>query len=282
MIVDFHTHIFPPWVLEERGNLAREDPCFGTLYSNPAAVIATGEDLLHSMDEDGVDMSVALNIGWSSSDLCARTNDYILDIASRHPNRVIPFCAVQPTEPAVAVREVERCARAGARGLGELRPDFQGYTLSDDVLAPMVEAAMASGLTILPHISEPMGHQYPGKGVVRPEQAYDFAIRYADARLVCAHWGGGLPFYALMPEVGRALANIYFDTAASHYLYKPSVFEVVGDLVGTDKILFGSDYPLIKQSRAIAEVERAHLAPVQTAAVLGGNATRLLALRSTG
>ena len=282
MIVDFHTHIMPPWVLEERGSLARVDPCFGTLYSDPAAFIATGEDLLRSMDEDGVDMSVALNIGWSSSDLCARTNDYILAVAGRYPDRVIPFCMVQPTEPEVAVREVERCAMAGARGLGELRPDLQGYALTDDTLAPIIEAAMAFGLAILPHISEPMGHQYPGKGVVRPEQAYDFAVRYPDCRLVCAHWGGGLPFYALMPEVGRALGNVYFDTAASHYLYRPSVFDRVGDLVGTDKILFGSDFPLIKQSRAIAEVERAQLASAQKAAVLGGNATRLLALRSSG
>ena len=140
---------------------------------------------------------------------------------------------------------------------------------------------MAFELTILPHVSEPMGHQYPGKGVVKPEQAYDFAIRYPDARLVCAHWGGGLPFYALMPEVGRALGNVYFDTAASHYLYQPAVFKRVCDLVGAEKILFGSDYPLIKQSRAIAETERAHLAPVQKAAILGNNAARLLALRPT-
>jgi predicted TIM-barrel fold metal-dependent hydrolase len=233
------------------------------------------------MDEDGVDMSVALNIGWSSSDICSRTNDYILDVASHYPNRIIPFCMVQPAESEVAVREIERCAKAGARGLGELRPDLQGYTLSDEVLAPIVEAAMAFELTILPHVSEPMGHQYPGKGVVKPEQAYDFAIRYPDARLVCAHWGGGLPFYALMPEVGRALGNVYFDTAASHYLYQPAVFKRVCDLVGAEKILFGSDYPLIKQSRAIAETERAHLAPVQKAAILGNNAARLLALRPT-
>jgi len=277
MIVDFHTHIVPPWVLEERDQLARTDPCFGTLYSNPAARLATGEDLIRSMDEDSIDMSVALNIGWSSYELCARTNDYILEVASRYPNRVVPFCMVQPTEPELAAHEVERCARAGAQGIGELRPDIQGYGLGDDVMAPTVEAALASGLLILPHISEPMGHQYPGKGVVRPEQAYEFAVRYPSARLVCAHWGGGLPFYALMPEVDRALANVYFDTAASQYLYDPSVFDRVCELVGVEKILFGSDYPLIRQSRAVAEVERTQLTATQKAAVLGGNAMRLMA-----
>ena len=281
MIVDFHTHIMPPWVVEEREYLAQVDPCFGTLYSNPAARIATGEDLLRSMDEDNIDMSVALNIGWSSHELCSRTNDYILDVASRHPGRIVPFCMVQPTEPELGAREVERCARSGAKGIGELRPDIQGYSLSDDVMAPIVETALASRLLLLSHISEPVGHQYPGKGVVSPQQAYDFATRYPNSQLVCAHWGGGLPFYALMPEVGRALANVYFDTAASHYLYGSSVFNTVGDLVGVEKILFGSDYPLIRQSRAVAEVERALLESTRTAAILGDNAARLLARNGT-
>jgi len=281
MIIDFHTHIMPPWILDERDHLARTDPCFGTLYSNHAALIATGEDLIRSMDQDGIDMSVALNIGWSTHELCVKTNDYILEVASRYPKRVVPFCTVQPTEPEEAVRELERCARAGAKGIGELRPDIQGYGLGDDVTALLVEAALASSLIILPHISEPIGHQYPGKGVVRPEQAYEFAVRHPSCKLVCAHWGGGLPFYALMPEVGRALANVYFDTAASQYLYNPSVFDRVGDLVGVEKILFGSDYPLIKQSRAAAEVEKSSLTATQRAAVLGDNAIRLIAGEGT-
>jgi len=278
MIVDFHTHILPPWTIEERDSLAREDPCFGTLYANPSARIATGDDLARSMDEDGIDVSVALNIGWSSAELCARTNDYLLEVADRHPNRVVPFCAVQPREPEVAIREIEKCARAGAQGIGELRPDAQGYTLADDSLAPLVEAAIGLNMLILPHISEPMGHIYPGKGVVRPEQAYEFAVRYPRARLVCAHWGGGLPFYALMPEVGRALANVYFDTAASHYLYGREVFRTVGNLVGIEKILLGSDFPLIRQSRAVAEVANAGLAPEEYSAIVGDNAARLLGI----
>jgi len=281
MIIDFHTHIFPPWVPEERDHLAKQDPCFGALYSNHAARIATGDDLIRSMDEDGIDVSVALNIGWSSQELCARTNDYLLDVASHHPKRVVAFCAVQPSEPESAVREIERCARGGAKGIGELRPDAQGYTLADETIAPVIEAAMALKLVILPHISEPMGHMYPGKGVVRPEQAYEFAMRYPAAHLVCAHWGGGLPFYALMPEVRRALANVYFDTAASHYLYSREVFPTVGKLVGTEKMLLGSDFPLIRQSRAVAEVEQAQLSEDEKAAVVGGNAARLLGIGGT-
>ena len=50
--------------------------------------------------------------------------------------------------------------------------------------------------------------------------------------VIAAHWGGGLPFYALMPEVREALENVYFDTAASHLLYDATVYRRVIELVG--------------------------------------------------
>ena len=278
MIVDFHVHILPRWVVEEREHLARVDPCFGMLYANPAARIATADDLIRSMDEAGIDTSVVLNIGWSSHELCVRTNDYLLDVASRYPKRVVPFCMVQPTEPESAVHEIERCARAGARGVGELRPDAQGYTLAEELLSPVVEAAIASNLVILPHISEPMGHTYPGKGVVRPEQAYEFAVRYPEARLVCAHWGGGLPFYELMPEVKKTMAQVYYDTAASPFLYSPKIYSIASEIVGSDKIFFGSDYPLISPKRYFEELRESVLSEEEKKGILGVSLKKLLEL----
>ena len=277
-IVDFHTHVAPPWAQDCREQLVREDSCFAALYANPRAKLATLEDLISSMDEAGVTASVALNLGWTSHEMCARTNDYLLEGAARWPGRILPFVAVQPAHPDAAARELERCAAGGARGIGELRPDIQGFSLADaDALRPMVEIAAAHGIPVLTHVSEPVGHVYPGKGTVTPEQPYRFALAFPEATLVCAHWGGGLPFYSLMPEVKRTLAHVYFDSAASHYLYGNNVFRVVADLVGADHVLLGSDFPLIRQRRAIEEVRRAGLAAPATDAILGGNASRVLA-----
>ena len=105
---------------------------------------------------------------------------------------------------------------------------------------------------------------------------YSFISRFPDLRLVCAHWGGGLPFYALMPEVGSALDNVWFDTAASPFLYRPQIFRHVIDMVGADKILFGSDYPLIAQPRLISDIRSLQLTGEVEALILGGNAQRLL------
>lgn len=278
VIVDFHTHILPPWLRERRDEYAKSDPCFSLLYSEPKARIATAGELIASMDEAAVDISVVLNIGWVRHELCVETNDYILESVSRYPKRLIGFCAIQPQAGDAALTEVERCAKAGARGIGELRSDVQGFDLTDKAtMGPVVDAMLKHDLILLTHSSEPVGHEYPGKGTITPDVLYSFTTTFTDLKIICAHWGGGLPFYELMPEVGRASANVFFDTAATVFLYKPEVFEVVSRIVGIGKILFGTDYPLMHQSRVIAQVQSSRLSEEDKARIMGVNARELLA-----
>ena len=127
-------------------------------------------------------------------------------------------------------------------------------------MRPLLEVADHYGLITTAHTSEPVGHLYQGKGRTTPEVTMRFiqnARMYPNVKIVCAHWGGGLPFYALMPEVKDALQNVWFDTAASPFLYSPEIFSIVADLVGADKILLGSDFPLIRFSRIRRQVEQA-------------------------
>ena len=278
MIIDFHTHIFPPWLREKRDEYVKSDPCFSLLYSQPKARMATAEELLASMDEAGVDLSVVLNAGWVSHELCVKTNDYILDSVSRYPTRLVGFCAIQPRAGDAAIAEIERCAKAGAKGIGELRSDVQGFDLTDKkTMKPVVDAVLKHNLIFLTHSSEPVGHEYSGKGSITPDILYSFITAFPNLKLVCAHWGGGLPFYALMSEVARALADVFFDTAATVFLYKPEIFEQMSRIIGSDKILFGTDYPLIHQDRVIAQVQSARLPEEDKARIMGANARKLLA-----
>ena len=277
MIIDFHTHIFPPWLKERRDEYIKRDPCFSLLYSQPKAKMATAEEVVASMDEAGIDLSVVLNAGWVSHELCVETNDYILDAISRYPERLVGFCAIQPKAGDAAIAELERCAKAGAKGIGELRSDTQGFDLTDEtMLKPIVEAALKHDLIFLTHSSEPVGHEYFGKGSITPDILYSFIMGFPNLKLVCAHWGGGLPFYALMPEVAKALANVFFDTAATVFLYQPQIFEEVSNIIGSDKILFGTDYPLMHQNRVIAQIQSSQLPEEDKARILGANAQKLL------
>lgn len=279
MLIDFHTHIFPPYIRDHRERYCARDPWFNELYSNPQASMASAEDLIAEMDASGVDISIAFSFGWTDTGLIEETNSYVIDSMRRYPNRIYGMAVLQPTSGIQAVRELERCARAGMIGLGELMPHGQGYKLSDiTLLMPIMEVVREHQLLVLSHCSEPVGHPYPGKGNVSLQDIVTFLTAFPDVRFVAAHWGGGLPFYALMPEIQLITANVWYDTAATVYLYRQDIFPIVANLVGADRILFASDYGLLRQRRIIDHIAQSGLDDQAVKMVLGGNAQRLLGL----
>ena len=279
MIIDFHTHIFSPRIKKDPGEYIARDPCFAALYSSPKAKIATADELIAAMDRDGVDISVVLNIGWTTPELCVETNDYILESVARFPKRLIGFGAIQPRSLDAALAEIERCSAGGLKGVGELRPDVQAFDITDKAfMSPLVEALVKHKQILLTHASEPVGHQYPGKGTITPDILYRFIATFPQLTVICAHWGGGLPFFALMPEVKKALSNVYFDTAASPFLYSPRIYPQVVSLVGADKILFGSDYPLMPSTRLLTEIKSLGLDGETESLILASNARKLLGI----
>lgn len=281
MIIDFHTHVFSPQIKKNRSKYIDNDPCFAILYSKKDAKLATADELIASMDKEGIDISVIVNIGWTTHELCVETNDYILESVARYPKRLIGFCAVQPNSYDAAIAEIERCAKEGIRGVGEMRPDMQLFDLNDEVvMEPFIEVLKKHKLILLTHASEPVGHDYPGKGAITPDMLYPFIASFPDLTIVCAHWGGGLPFYALMPEVAQVMSNVFFDTAASPLLYNPQVYNQVIQLVGGDKILFGSDYPLLAPGRLLKEIRSLDLPEETKNLILSGNAQRLLGIKA--
>jgi len=278
MVIDTHTHIFPPDVRDKRDDYLARDAMFRELYSDPKARIATADELLASMDEAGVDVSVALGFAWVEAELCREHNSYLLEAAAKSNGRIVPFCTVHPSEKG-ARDELKSIAIAGARGLGELRPASQGYTLIDSEEADLMAwGADAYDLPLLFHSTEPVGHVYPGKAGLPLDQLGRFVNDFPGVTVIAAHWGGGLPFYALMPEVKSSLALTYFDTAASGYLYSPDIYRTAIDLVGADRILFGSDFPLLTQKDALDLMRQAPMPDDARGLIEGENARKLLRL----
>jgi predicted TIM-barrel fold metal-dependent hydrolase len=279
MIIDFHAHVLPPPVKEDRRRYVEKDAAFAQIYSGENVKIATAEDLISSMDRDGVDISVIVNYSWSTHEFCVETNDYILESVAKYPKRLIGFCAVSSYTDDASLKEIERCVRGGVKGVGELRPDTQtlDYTRKN-VIKPFTDLLRKHKLITLTHASEPVGHLYPGKGAATPGVLYEFIAHFADLPVVCAHWGGGLPFYDLMPEVRDALKDVYYDTAVSPFLYRPEIYLQVSRLAGADRILYGSDFPVMAQGRIIKEINEAGLPDEAEKQILGENARRLLGI----
>jgi len=193
----------------------------------------------------------------------------------------VPFCTVNPaTED--SEEEALRCAKAGARGLGELRPDSQGWDPDGDAGEGLAEIAKRLGLILLFHVTEPVGRSYAGKEGGDLTAFYEFALRHPDVSIVAAHLAGGLPFYAPMPEVREVFAHVYVDTAAQRLLYDHTAYEHLIRLIGAERILLGSDYPLVAQDKQIEELRAGVFASEHLRLMLGANAEQLLASAKTG
>jgi len=89
--------------------------------------------------------------------------------------------------------------------------------------------------------------------------------------------GGGLFFFNMLKkEVKESLKNVYFDTAASPFLYEAPIYQTAKNLAGIGKILFGSDFPLLKPSRYFKELEENQLSVNDKKKICGLNAKKLL------
>lgn len=277
MIIDFHTHIFSRVVRDNRDEYLRRDATFAEMYKGPKAKIATAEDLLASMDEAGVDMSVALGFAWREHELCVRHNDYLLESAAKSSGRIVPFCTANPVSGETTfAKEIERCVEAGAKGIGEVRPDNQHWDLNGEPGTRLATLAKEDGLVLLFHVTEVGGHEYPGKDGLQLGAFYRFAMEHADLSIVGAHFAGGLPF--AMPEAPQVSLTACADTAARRFLYPETVYRDVITRWRAERLLLGSDFPLVSQQSQIEDVRANVLGEPERSLILGENAARLLSI----
>ena len=279
MVIDFHTHIVPAEIRQNRGRYFPAEPAFKLLYQSAKSRMIGASELLTAMDKNGVDKSVIFGFPWSNTATYQSHNDYIMETVQKYPDRVMGLGCFDPAD-AQAAAEAERCLAGGLCGIGELAFYRSGIDESAlEQLQPVMGLCAERNLPVLIHTNEPVGHDYHGKTPITLSQIYGLIKRFADNKIVLAHWGGGLFFYSLMKkEVKESLKNVYFDTAASPYLYDPEVYQVAVKLAGIDKILFGSDYPLLAPEKYFSEMQHSGLAENQMDQICGLNAKHLFNL----
>jgi uncharacterized protein len=277
MIIDFHTHVFPEEICQNRERYFHHEPAFRLLYDSPKSKLVTAETILDSMDENQIDISVIFGFPWKNMETSKFCNDYILEAVSRYPKRFKGLSCFDPSAEDAA-KETERCIQGGLSGVGELAFYQSGIDRSSlDHLQPIMEICKEKNLPVLIHTNEPVGHQYPGKTPNTLLQIYEIPLRFPDNRIVLAHWGGGIFFYRLLKKETRdVLKNIYYDTAASPFLYHPEIYALSCTIAGHEKILFGSDFPLLSPARYFKELDTAGMNPEIRNDILGNNAARLL------
>jgi predicted TIM-barrel fold metal-dependent hydrolase len=203
-------------------------------------------------------------------------NDRLLQLAEDSGGFFYPVCSVHPADGRAALEEIDRVAAGGAAWL-KLHPNNQHFDVADPAVADVVKKATEHGLPVLFDAYSPWDADQPGKFV-------SLAQALPDARLILAHaHGPGFPQLLVYDIIGRYPGwprNVWIDISVTGLLFAGSPFADqftwVLRKVGTDRVIFGSDYPLddpLAAARAVAELG---FTDAEQAAILHDNAASLL------
>ena len=276
-IIDVHTHFFPNDMKLNRSKYCNLDPNFAELYGEKRINIPVEDDLVKILNKYPKIKLIIQSIGYKDFELSKYTNDFLIEMSTKY-DQVKTFGSINITWGIEkCLQELERMYSKGVIGIGELHPDAQGFDiLNFNIFDPIVERMVSNNMIINFHSSEPVGHIYNGKGRIFPSKLYSFAMKYKNLKMIFSHLGGGLPIYYFMPELKKELDNVYYDTAAINFLYEPKIVKVFYEILGSEKILFGSDYGLIPIERAAQNIRDSKLTSDELDDIFYKNASNLL------
>jgi predicted TIM-barrel fold metal-dependent hydrolase len=235
---------------------------------------ATGA-LLAMLDEYGIEAAVAFpgaaGLAGSPRQISA-ANRYVAEAARQHPDRLIGFATANPYHEDEAQEGLQKAAGQGLRGL-KLHPPLQGFVLSNrKLLDPILAQAARLGFPVIIHT----GVRLAGLPYVEVSlgDIGRLAQAFPEVTFIVAHMGWGGRDSSGIGELARDHANVWFDTAGVNAPHQIQALVAAG---AGDRILYGSDFPLLHPKVELLRVELAELAPEVKAGILGVNAQRLLA-----
>ena len=276
MRIDTHVHVTPKEISSQALKIGEKEPYFDLLSKTPKNRFATVEEIVDEMKKVGIDRSVIFGFSFQDMGLCQYVNDYVIEKVKAYPNELIGFISVVPNHPK-APYEIERCYHKGLRGIGELFPAGQPFDISNpkDTEA-FARCCMQYDLPVIVHMNEPVGHYYAGKTETTFKEIESFVTHHPDLKVILAHFGGGIFMYEMMKEVKESFKNVYYDNAASIFLYDSQIYRVMREAGVMEKLLFGSDFPLLSPSRYEKSIAESGLTETEKAQFLGENAKKLL------
>lgn len=206
-----------------------------------------------------------------------RQNDAVIATAAASGGRFYPVASVHPLDGAPALAELERLAKLGVREI-KLHPNTQNFDVADPAVGAVVDKAGELGLVCLFDSYKPWDANEMAEFV-------GLSIKHPKARLVLAHMGYSqfreTMAFAVLKKLGRG-GNVWFDTSfiVSSFVDSPVAPELLWTMrqIGTDRFLFGSDWPIETPADAAASLRRLGLTPAEQRQIFHDNAQELLAL----
>jgi predicted TIM-barrel fold metal-dependent hydrolase len=209
-------------------------------------------------------------------------NEEVAASCAEHADVLIPFASVDPRRGRAAVREARRLARDhGVRGF-KFHPSLQAFRPNDRLAYELYQAIEDLGLPALFHTGQTgIGADVPGGGGIRlkyanPLDLDDVAADFPGLTIIMAH--PSFPWQDEALAVATHKPNVHIDLSGWSPAYFPPLLVRYAGTLLKDKVLFGSDFPVITPDRWLADFGRLDIKPEARPLILKHNAARLLGL----
>lgn len=248
--IDSHVHFFPKelrncpitWAKNHSEPLWQQ--CVAPTDRQSIQGWASDKEMLKAMDEAAIERVILLGWYWENQTTASSQNRIYKELMLKYPDRISAFAALQPSQTKDALEELAWIKDNGFLGVGELHAQAQGYSLKSDCFRQILEAMDGSGLILNFHVTDPNSKDHPGKVETPLADFLWLAEEYPNQITVLSHLGGLLPVFAKQNGLKLPKNNIYYDTAAVPLLYQSEIINTIRGFVGSENILFGTDFPL--------------------------------------
>ncbi|GBD13978.1 hypothetical protein HRbin24_02027 [bacterium HR24] len=276
--IDMHVHV-PP-----QGEAARHPLRVATQAYFRAPPLPEGVEAMAQYYAERDIVGVLLAEDWEAkTGLPPVSNDFIADIVRRYPGQFIGFCCVDPWKGKKAIDEVRRSVEdLGLRGV-KFHPSLQEFFPDDHRFYPLWETIARLGVPALFHSGMTgFGAGSPGGGGIKTKYCApiphidDLAADFPELTIIMAH-----PAFPWVDEQIAVLLhkpNVFMDLSGYSPKYFPPQLVQYANTLLQDKVMFGSDYPMIMPERWLSDFEAAPFREDVRPKILRDNAVRVLRL----
>jgi len=265
-IFDIHTHIYPEKIA------AKASVNLGRFYN----FVVEGEGTYSHLESQGKEFGVGgfLILGVATNPTQVQSvNDFIgdtVELSRSHGYETVGFMGVHQDTPDFAAT-LDHAVSRGLKGV-KIHPDIQGVDIDDPRLFELYHL-IEGKMPIYFHI----GDDRPEYRFSSPDKLEHILREFPRLTVAAAHLGGYKAWEEAMPLLGKR-ENVWFDTSSALWAITPEYADKVVSAIGTERLMFGTDYPVKTTEEELERLYKLTLTEDQLDDILWNNAARFLGL----
>ncbi len=280
--IDVHTHVHRSVSAPASAQAGESLAAMATYFRTSAAGYTVDELAAYYRERKMAAVAFTVDIAGEPVDPARPTNEEIAERARANADVIIPFASVDPARGQEGVHAAGRLiAEHGVRGF-KFHPSAQGFLPNDRAAYPLYEVIEAAGLPALFHTGQTgVGAGRAGGGGIRlgyanPMYLDDVAVDFPGMPIILAH--PSFPWQEEALAVATHKPQVYIDLSGWSPKYFPPVLVQYANTLLRDKVLFGTDFPMLTPERWRSDLDKTALRDEVKPGLYTGNAARLLGL----